>query len=162
MAFVMLFTACLPAGALTISSPPDEDPYYSIVFEDGVLHFRLNAEKVYDMLLSELFAEFPDLKIIIMGPYVLPGSASEDRPDQPDRFREFTSGVAEMACIARKLSEKYGCAFIDLQSVLDEAIRTVPVRELTGDGVHPTAKGHEIIKAQWLKAFSEITESEAE
>lgn len=119
-------------------------------------------EKVYDMLLQELFTEFPKLKIIIMGPYVLPGSASEDRPDQPDRFREFTSGVAEMASIARKLSEKYGCAFIDLQSVLDEAIRTVPVKELTGDGVHPTAKGHEIIKAQWLKAFSEITESEAE
>ena len=50
MAFVMLFTACLPAGALTISSPSDEDPYYSIVLEGGVLHFKLNAEKVYDML----------------------------------------------------------------------------------------------------------------
>ncbi len=127
---------------------------------DGTGTGAARFEKVYDMLLDELFAEFPDLKIIIMGPYVLPGSASDNTPDQPDRFEKFTSGVAEMADIAKKLAEKYGCAFIDLQSVLDEAIKTVPVKELTGDGVHPTAKGHEVIKKEWLKAFDEITAGE--
>jgi lysophospholipase L1-like esterase len=66
-----------------------------------------------------------------------------------------------MSDIAKKLAEKYSCTFIDLQAVLDEAIETVPVKELSGDGVHPTAKGHEVIRNEWLKAFEKITAGES-
>lgn len=117
-------------------------------------------EKVYDMLLDELREEFPELKIIIMGPFVLDGSATNNRPDQLDRREKFGSGVAEMATIAKKLAEKYGCAYIDLQAMYDEALKTASAKELTGDGVHPTAKGHQLIKNEWLKVFYKITEGE--
>ena len=130
------------------------------VFDSGYGTGTERFEKIYDILLDELFAEFPDLKIIIMGPYVLPGPASDNTPEQPDRFREFTSAVAEMSAIAKKMAEKYSCPFIDLQAVLDEAIKAVPVKELTGDGVHPTAKGHEVIKNEWIRAFEKITAGE--
>jgi lysophospholipase L1-like esterase len=130
-------------------------------FDSGCGTGKERFEKIYDILLDEIFTEFPDLKIIIMGPYVLPGPASDNTPEQPDRFREFTTAVAEMSDIAKKLAEKYSCTFIDLQAVLDEAIETVPVKELSGDGVHPTAKGHEVIRNEWLKAFEKITAGES-
>lgn len=114
-------------------------------------------EKVYNILLEELREEFPDLKIIIMGPFLLHGRAGDNTPDEPDKFKKFSSGVAEMASIAKNLAEKYGCTFIDLQAMFDEAVKTTPVAELTGDGVHPTAKGHQLIKKEWLKAFDKIT-----
>lgn len=117
-------------------------------------------EKVYNILLEELREELPELKIIIMGPFLLHGSAGDNRPDEPDRFENFSSGVAEMASIAKNLAEKYGCAYIDLQAMFDEAVKTIPVAELTGDGVHPTAKGHHLIKKEWIKAFDEITAGE--
>ncbi len=117
-------------------------------------------EKVYNMLIEELKEEFPELKMIIMGPFLLHGIASDNRPDEPDRFEKFSSGVAEMADIAKKLAEKHGLKFVDLQAMFDEAVKTTPAIELTGDGVHPTLKGHELIKEEWLKAFSEITAGE--
>lgn len=117
-------------------------------------------EKVYNILLEELREELPELKIIIMGPFLLHGSAGDNRPDEPDRFENFSSGVAELASISKKLAEKYGCAYIDLQAMFDEAVKTIPVAELTGDGVHPTAKGHQLIKKEWIKAFDEITAGE--
>lgn len=117
-------------------------------------------EKVYNILLEELREELPELKIIIMGPFLLHGSAGDNRPDEPDRFEKFSSGVAELASISKKLAEKYGCAYIDLQAMFDEAVKTIPVAELTGDGVHPTAKGHQLIKKEWIKAFDEITAGE--
>lgn len=129
-------------------------------FDSGYGTGTARFEKIYDILLDELFTEFPDLKIIIMGPYVLPGPAADNTPEQPDRFRKFTLAVAEMADIAKKLAEKYGCPYIDLQGILDEAIKAVPVKELTGDGVHPSAKGHEVIKNEWIKAFEKITSGE--
>lgn len=115
----------------------------------GVARF----EKIYDILLDELKEEFPELKIIIMGAFVIRGTATDNRKDEPDRYSRFRSDVAEMADIAKKLAEKYGYSFIDLQAAFDEAVKTVQATELSGDGVHPTSKGHQLITEKWLEAF---------
>ena len=112
-------------------------------------------EKVYNILLEELREEFPELKIVIMGPFVLEGTATANRPEQLNRYTDFRNGVAEMADIAKKLAEMHGFPYIDLQSVFDEAVKSTPAKELLSDGVHPTAKGHEIITKEWLKVFAE-------
>ncbi len=113
-------------------------------------------EEIYDLLLSEVKAEIPGIKLIIMGPFVLEGTATENRDSQPDRYAEFTSEVARLAAIAEKLAGKYGCPFIDLQSVFDEAVKSTPAKELLSDGVHPTEKGHSLITEQWLAAYSKL------
>jgi enterochelin esterase-like enzyme len=87
-------------------------------------------------------------------------SAGDNRPDEPDRFERFSAGVAEMAAIAKKLADKHGLKFVDLQAMFDQAVKTTPASVLTGDGVHPTLKGHELITKEWLKAFEEITAGE--
>lgn len=123
---------------------------------DGTGTGTARFEKVYNILLEELKEELPELKIIIMGPFVIEGTATKNRPEQPNRYAEFRKAVAEMAVIAKQLAEKHGCAYIDLQSAFDEAVKSVPAATLSGDGVHPTKKGHELIKEKWLSAFSEF------
>ena len=113
-------------------------------------------EKVYNIFLEEVRQELPDTRLIILAPFVLEGPATADRPDQPDRYKNFRQGVAEVAQIEKKLAEKHGIKFVELQSLFDKAAEKVKPTDLLSDGVHPTAKGHELIMNEWLKAFDEI------
>ena len=123
---------------------------------DGTGTGKARFEKIYDILLDELKEEFPELKVIIMGAFVLRGPATDDRKDEPDRYNRFRSDVSEMAAIAEALAEKYGHKFMNLQKTFDEAVKTIPAKELSADGVHPTLKGHEIITKEWIKLFKEL------
>ena len=98
----------------------------------------------------------PDTKLIIFGAFVLKGTATADTPDQPNRYKNFRADVEEFAAATKTLAEKYGHTFIDLQKVFDEAEKTSSAKELLSDGVHPTAKGHELIKNEWIKAYNQL------
>lgn len=113
-------------------------------------------EKVYNILLEELKAELPETKIMIMEPFILEGSATANRKDQPERFSQFRKGMDEVAGIAKNLAESHNLKFIPLQKVFDEAAKSCLNESLLSDGVHPTPKGHELIKREWLKTFNEI------
>ena len=62
-------------------------------------------EKIYDMLLDEVKTAFPDIRLILLGAFVLPGSATV-RDDQPERWEIFSREVAIRDQIAKKLAEK--------------------------------------------------------
>ena len=113
-------------------------------------------EKIYDILLSDLRAELPDMKIMIMEPFVLEGTASVNTPERPDRYEVFKKGVGEVAEVSRILAEKYECKFIEIQSKLDEVAKVKGASYLSADGVHPSDAGHELIKNEWIKAFREL------
>lgn len=113
-------------------------------------------EKVYDILLSELREELPDMKIMIMETFLLEGPASVNTEEMPHRYETFKKGVTEMAEISRRLAEKYDCKFVELQSKLDEVAKVKGAAYLSDDGVHPSDAGHELIKNEWIKAFNEI------
>ena len=110
-------------------------------------------EKVYDTFIGEIREETPETKIMILEPFVLPGSATENREDMPDRWEKFSGGVYELAGIARKIAEKYGLPFVELQQKFDDACKLQAPDYWLSDGVHPTAMGHELIKREWLKTF---------
>ncbi len=118
----------------------------------GVARF----EKVYDLLIQDLKTEMPDLKIMILEPFVLRGTATQDREDQPDRWETFRRGVAELAVIARMTAAKHHLKFVPLQEKFDVACADADPSYWLSDGVHPTPMGHEIIKRAWLKAFNEL------
>ena len=46
----MIISAAMPIFGASVSAPNEETPYYTIVFEDGVLTVRLDPDKVYEML----------------------------------------------------------------------------------------------------------------
>ena len=54
--------------------------------------------------------------------------------------------------MTRKLAEEFGLTYVDLQEAFDEAQKKFPAQRWTGDGVHPTAAGHEVIAVAWKKA----------
>ncbi len=110
----------------------------------------VDAEKYelyYDLLIKEIKDALPNVKIMIMEPFILKYTETERQ------WEEFRHGVEERSRIARRIADKYELPFIELQSVFDEAAKTIPVELLTQDGVHPTPVGHELIKREWLKGF---------
>lgn len=130
------------------------DIWHGIDWQNGTGTERF--EKVYDILLAEIKTELPNIKIMLLEPFVLKGTATDNREDQPERWNAFSNGVYELAKIVKKLANKHNLKFVELQSEFDKAAKLVEPSYWLRDGVHPTAKGHELIKREWLKAFDEI------
>lgn len=124
------------------------DVWHEIEAGDGVCAEKF--EKLYDMLLSEIKAALPNVKIILLGAFVLRARATEEA------FEVFRSETEKRAEITKKLAQKYGCVFVDLQEKFDAAVERHPEPYWTREGVHPTEAGHEIIKRAWLNAFETI------
>lgn len=127
------------------------DVWHGIDWAKGTSEARF--EKVYSLLIEEVLEELPNLKIMIMEPFVLKGIATENTEQDPQRLEKFQTGVARMAESSRKTAEKYNLPFIALQEKLNEMCKYAPESEWLRDGVHPTAMGHELIKREWLKVF---------
>lgn len=111
-------------------------------------------EKIYTMLLEEIFAALPDVKILIMEPFCLAGSATTTKlEDGSDLYPVFRSEVEKRAEAAKRVAEKFGLPFLPLQKLLDEKAAESGASYWLVDGVHPTPMGHELITREWLKAF---------
>lgn len=106
--------------------------------------------KIYSMLIEEVKEALPNIKIMILEPFVLQG------PSTTEKWDVFSTEVPKRAEAAKKIAEKYNLPFIQLQAGFDELATKADATYWIGDGVHPTAKGHEFIKNQWLKAFKEL------
>lgn len=124
------------------------DVWHEFARENGV-----DAEKfykIYSMLIEEVKSALPNIKIMILEPFVLPGVANEGR------YEEWRPEVIKRAEKAKLIAEKYGLPFIPLQDKFDEACKDAPADYWLRDGVHPTANGHELIKREWIKTFNTL------
>lgn len=102
---------------------------------------------VYCMLIEDVKKALPNIKIMILEPFVLKASATEGKWDV------FKSEVEIRAQKAREVAQKYDLTFVELQSGFDTLCEKAPADYWLGDGVHPSANGHEFIKREWLKAY---------
>ena len=111
-------------------------------------------ERIYDMLIQEILQELPDIKIMILEPFVLPGSATVSTDEYPDRWEYFRPEVELRAAAAKRIAQKYDLTFVPLQAMFDGVNADAPADGYwLIDGVHPTAAGHELITRAWVKAF---------
>jgi len=106
--------------------------------------------KIYDMLIEEVKAALPDIKIIILEPFVLPASATEEK------WELFHGETLKRAEKAKAIAEKHGLTFVPLQESFDKLCEKAEPSYWLRDGVHPTAMGHEFIKGEWIKAYEAI------
>ena len=111
-------------------------------------------ERVYRMLLDDTLARFPNLKIMLLEPFILEGSAT----DGEERWQRFLE-VKEYAKVVKKIAEEYGLTFVPLQEKFDEIAKNHDATEYLFDGVHPSAAGAKLIAVEWLKAFKTLEES---
>lgn len=107
-------------------------------------------EKIYTMLLEEVKEALPDIKIIIMEPFVLNGSATKEL------WEQFRAEVKNRAEAAKRVAEKFGLEFVPLQNKFDEVSADGNTRYWSVDGVHPTAAGHQVIKEELSKTIAKI------
>lgn len=123
------------------------DVWHEFDIQNGV-----DAEKyykIYSMLIEEIKAALPDIKIMILEPFTLCGDGNRNY------YEDFRAEVEKRAEKAKQIAEKYNLTFIPLQKKLDEADKIAPGYWLR-DGVHPTEMGHELIKREWIKAFQTL------
>ena len=52
---------------------------------------------------------------------------------------------------AREIADQFGAAFIPYQKIYDEAQKQAPGAYWTGDGVHPTLAGAQLMAQAWLE-----------
>ena len=121
------------------------DVWHEFSEKNGVSAERY--EKVYNMLIEDIFAELPDVKIFILEPFVLKGAGTEENWD---RFRPEVELRAEAA---KRVAQKHGLIFVPLQDKFDNAVENGDTAYWLSDGVHPTAAGHEIIKESLIEAI---------
>jgi len=113
-------------------------------------------EKIYCMLIEEVQAALPNVKIMIIEPFCLRGTATDNTDEMPDKWNVFHTEVKKRAEKARKVAEKYGLPFVEMQCVMDRASELTDASYWLMDGVHPTAMGHQLLKREWMKAFEQM------
>ena len=101
-------------------------------------------EKMYRIMIEDTLKVLPNVKLVIMEPFVLKGSATEENFD---KFLE----VKEYAKVAKKIAEDYKCIFVPLQKDIDTAAEKYGAEYCLYDGVHPAIGGAYIIADKWLK-----------
>lgn len=104
-------------------------------------------EKIYGMIIEEVKNAFPDIKIIILEPFVLNGTATQEK------WSQFSSEVKKRADAAKRVADKYDLSFVPLQNLFDDVSADGNTEYWSADGVHPTSAGHQIIKEELVKAI---------
>lgn len=131
------------------------DVWHEYAHQNGV-----DAEKfelIYDWIVQEIRESLPDAKILILEPFVLPGSATVSTEEAPNRWEFFFTETRLRQIASRKIAEKYNLVYIPLQEEFDRLdAETKTEGYWLGDGVHPMGAGHEMIKRKWLKAFLNV------
>jgi len=125
------------------------DVWHEIDYQNGVEAPRY--EKIFNMLLDETQEKLPDIKLMILEPFVLKGTATTERWDI------FSTEVPLRAAAAKRVAAAHHAVFIPLQKKFDEACANgIASSEWLIDGVHPTAAGHALIAREWLTAFDSM------
>ena len=98
---------------------------------------------IYDMLLEWTVKTLPEIKLVLMEPFVLEtGAVSAD----------WLPEIAERGAVVKELAEKYNAIFIPCQQIISDAAAKAGADDLIlRDGVHPSVMGHQVLADAWLK-----------
>lgn len=97
----------------------------------------------YDKLLANTKQQLPDVQLIIGEPFAVKGVKAVDEKWYPV-FDEYRAA-------ARELANKYQATLIPYQTIFDKAQQSAPGSYWTGDGVHPSVAGAQLMAEAWLQ-----------
>ena len=122
------------------------DIWHEIDIANGVDIERY--EKVYRMLVEDTIKNVPGIKIALMEPFVLSGSATNNAKEKFDEIKDY-------AKVVKKIAKDYNLSFIPLQNKFDDYSNKYTPEAYLVDGVHPTIAGATLIADSWLEYFKE-------
>lgn len=130
------------------------DSWHEILYNNGVDTKKF--EMVYGFMLDEILEALPNIKLILIAPYVVEGNCTCNTDEMPDRLGRFRVDVAEKAEAVKRIAKKYNLPLIEMQPIIDEACKIAAPDYWTTDGVHPKPAGHTLIKNAWIKEFKKL------
>jgi len=95
-------------------------------------------------LLDRTVKALPNIKLVICEPFAVPGVKAVDEKWFPE-FYEYQKA-------AREIAEKFGALFVPFQKAYDEAVKVAPASYWTGDGVHASLAGAQLMAEAWSDA----------
>jgi len=102
-------------------------------------------KKDFIALLDRTLNALPDVKLIICEPFAVKGVKAVDEKWYPE-FYSYQKAAKDIAV-------QFGAVFIPFQKIYDEAQKQAPGVYWTGDGVHPTLAGAQLMAQAWLMAI---------
>ena len=121
------------------------DTWHESAFQNGVEVPRY--AQFYRMLLEWTLQVLPDVKLVLLEPFVLPFGVV---------LPHWPAEIDERRVIVKDLAQKFNAIFIPTQTLLNEALKKAPQEYWLKDGVHPTSAGHALISRAWLEATKAI------
>ncbi len=101
-------------------------------------------ENDYRKLLQKTKENLPDIQFVICEPfYVLETSAVDETWVEP---------MKQYQASAKKIATEFSAIWVPFQKVFDEAVKHAPGKYWTGDGVHPSMAGAQLMAEAWLRA----------
>jgi lysophospholipase L1-like esterase len=101
--------------------------------------------KDYIALLERTKQALPDVKLIICEPFAVNGVKAVNEKWYPEFYDYQTA--------AREIAIQFGATFIPFQSIYDEAQKQAPGVYWTGDGVHPSLAGAQLMAKAWVEVI---------
>ena len=101
-----------------------------------------------DLIISQVKKAIPDIRIILLEPFLLKGSETKKN------WAALRKGVEKNAAIAKETAQKYNLEFVPLLQAFDDAAKRFKPSCWLVDGVHPTAAGSSLIAREWIKVFT--------
>jgi lysophospholipase L1-like esterase len=99
----------------------------------------------YIALLERTKKALPAVKLIICEPFAIPGVKAVDQKWYPDFY-----GYQKAA---REIADKFNAVFIPFQRIFDEGIKKAVGSYWTGDGVHPSLAGAQLMAESWTEVI---------
>jgi lysophospholipase L1-like esterase len=96
----------------------------------------------YISLLERTKKALPNVKLIICEPFAIPGVKAVDDKWYPEFY-----GYQK---VAMEIAAQFKATFVPYQRIFNEAITRAPAVYWTGDGVHPTLAGAQLMAQAWV------------
>ncbi len=113
------------------------DTWHELAHNNGVSVERY--EDLLNMLICDVKEALPQIQIVLLEPFVMLGSGTEEYYDA------FARDVADRQAVCRCLAEKHALAFVPLQEMLERFEADHPGAKVLIDGVHPNHTGHTLM-----------------
>ncbi len=121
------------------------DVWHEVGSQNGVAAPKY--ELIYSMLLQETLDVLPQVRLMVLEPFVLPGRATDEHWDY------FRNETALRAQAAKRVADAHNAKFVPLQQAFENACKKAPAAHWLSDGVHPTPAGHQLIADIFIKAL---------
>ncbi len=105
-------------------------------------------EADYRAILAASRTANPNLRLVLMDPFVLPTGPLENE----NIYRERRAQTDAMREVVARLAKEFDAVHVPLQDVFDASADEVTPAHWLWDGIHPLPQGHELIAREWLLA----------